>query len=668
MSLKSEKLSQRIQEFQKFVAARIDQDVTYAAISEELEKIADSLKAEITIQIFSKFPVLAQALQRFLSTEKILPLYQFKISSFAEQLPPAALVLHTDTKQQLSYLLPPNQKIVIGRHPQCQIVVPEKYVKVSKRQAEIRPILNSDGNTTPLWQIWDQIGEIKSSNGTYINGQKLQGCHTLQSGDRITLAYASECDRSPEFIFECQSNSDSASDKLDKHLTDCDILCLVVNPNQPLSIDEKQLLEKASKTYISKSIIIFDVPTPNTHLPELITANIAETEAWLHQNSNLSVELACLSLSPFYSNVQATVIDPEQQKSDKFHEFLEVLAKREGENIITKRVLGQLQAQIALFERVFTAREEVLIKLQQQEEKLLEVGQSELKDKIKNSLKQVNKDKEKTFKQIKNDLSQSKAALLDEYAKKSVYHKIETFVDNLQPFVAKRQGFKFVRLQSETIKNGGSVNLAINNLCQSNLREWGTEEWERISNTYAEGGLNGLFQRTYATLNFIPSLKLPASLLQPIQNVDIYRILQESIVEAPDEISYQDISLVGYLLKSIRSNAMTLGIILSVLGLFGVVVNKNEIIKGVLNSLSSLMFNIGIPPAISIAMSLAAIIFPFSFLIALSYDHDKTSKLEEAAAKLKKEVSSYYQSLAKSLAEKIVQKLKLEIGGRRSTA
>lgn len=59
MSLKSEKLSQRIQEFQKFVAARIDQDVTYAAISEELGKVADSLRAKITIQIFSKFPVLA---------------------------------------------------------------------------------------------------------------------------------------------------------------------------------------------------------------------------------------------------------------------------------------------------------------------------------------------------------------------------------------------------------------------------------------------------------------------------------------------------------------------------------------------------------------------------------------------------------------------------------
>jgi RsiW-degrading membrane proteinase PrsW (M82 family) len=89
--------------------------------------------------------------------------------------------------------------IVIGRDKSCQIILEEtnpRYQGVSGRHAEIRPLATPASDGSPLWEICD----LNSTNGTYVNGQRLSGCQTLQSGDKICL------DRSgPEFIFELQS-------------------------------------------------------------------------------------------------------------------------------------------------------------------------------------------------------------------------------------------------------------------------------------------------------------------------------------------------------------------------------------------------------------------------------------------------------------------------------
>ena len=98
------------------------------------------------------------------------------------------------------YALSGNQEAVIGRDPSCQIALePNQYVMVSRRHAVICPLYPLENNF-PRWEICD----LNSSNGTYINGEYLQGCRELQAGDRIKLG-----EDGPQFIFECQLNPSS---------------------------------------------------------------------------------------------------------------------------------------------------------------------------------------------------------------------------------------------------------------------------------------------------------------------------------------------------------------------------------------------------------------------------------------------------------------------------
>ncbi|UBF26781.1 PrsW family intramembrane metalloprotease [Kovacikia minuta CCNUW1] len=100
-------------------------------------------------------------------------------------------------QRQLRHPLSETESIAIGRDPRCQIVLdPLLYRAVSRRHAEITPILGFDASTgSRFWQICD----LNSANGTFVNGQRLKGCQVLQVGDRIMLGQDG-----PEFVFEFQ--------------------------------------------------------------------------------------------------------------------------------------------------------------------------------------------------------------------------------------------------------------------------------------------------------------------------------------------------------------------------------------------------------------------------------------------------------------------------------
>lgn len=101
-----------------------------------------------------------------------------------------------DSLSDQIYPLLPDKTIVIGRAPsECDIFLDSKYYEdVSRKHVQLRPVMSSLSEM-PVWEICD----LKSSNGTYINGKRLQDCHILQVGDRLTLG-----NKGVEFIFEIE--------------------------------------------------------------------------------------------------------------------------------------------------------------------------------------------------------------------------------------------------------------------------------------------------------------------------------------------------------------------------------------------------------------------------------------------------------------------------------
>ena len=92
------------------------------------------------------------------------------------------------------YPLIPYQTVSIGRDPLCEMSIDAiRYTTVSRRHAEIRPVTTVDEAMGARWWLCD----LNSSNGTFINEQKLVGCQVLQPGDRIVLGQ-----QGPEYVFE----------------------------------------------------------------------------------------------------------------------------------------------------------------------------------------------------------------------------------------------------------------------------------------------------------------------------------------------------------------------------------------------------------------------------------------------------------------------------------
>ena len=99
-----------------------------------------------------------------------------------------------DVDCRSAYPLIPYQTVSIGRDPLCELSIDAvRYTTVSRRHAEVRPVTTVDEDMGARWWLCD----LNSSNGTFINGQKLVGCQVLQPGDRIVLGQ-----QGPEYLFE----------------------------------------------------------------------------------------------------------------------------------------------------------------------------------------------------------------------------------------------------------------------------------------------------------------------------------------------------------------------------------------------------------------------------------------------------------------------------------
>jgi hypothetical protein len=642
MAAKTDKLTQRIQDLQKFIAPRSNQHPDYAAIAQSLPPIATSLKAgKLTLTLCSQSPNLTEALKNGLSVgEPKLDTYQLQPIDFpsdpkgSPNQPTATITVQTTTStQQLS--LTPGQTATIGRRPDCTIVIPDAYNRVSGQHSEIRPT-----NDPQTWEICD----LNSRNGTFVNGQQLSGCRTLTSDDRITLAYPSGGDKSAELHFQIHPPAPSTN-PFPQQLVNTDVFCLVLSATQPLSPAEQQLIQAVNQAAPSKFFITMDTPRLGSEWEAATLSSAATIATWLQtQNLSKSIELVTLALGLFDpSRPQGTMIDPSAQPDlVQFRQTLDRLTTNgQAEEHLIKRLNIQLHQCISQVEAILRTQDtEINQTIAAIEQELATGSEADLREQTRKACKKASDERDKFFRQVRIDLAQSKTDLLDKHRKNSILNKIQDFTESLQAIVTKRNGQSYLQLFSTGTTDADGVNSALTHLCRSELIQWGNEEWRKVNGTYSEGGLTSLIQRLHKILSLIPSLQLTDDLSQPIQRFDPEPSLQASVVEYQNQIPYEETSLPGYLFKNIRSQITAIS---SLIVLGGTAVAATDEIKRIMPQIVG-----------------ALIPLVIGFLV-YSYLQEKQKKLNDEGIKLREKASSNYQDLAKGFVDRLNQSITLRL-------
>lgn len=642
----------------KFLTATGAEDPTFKTVAGKLSSLSATLKAgQIKFQIVSQSPPLAYAVAKLVESSATLPaLYQFQTTTLPGQsqrteipikaveyartelaAPEPVLLQFTDRDREkpISHRLSKNGKLLIGRRPDCQIQIPQQYSFASGHHAEIVPVPGAD-NSFGNWQICDT-----STNGTYINGQKISGCQTLHPDDRITLGYPEPTDRSAELIFKFEYNiaspqpphgsagnqTSDPNESLYKELIDCDILCLVINPTVPVSDTEKRLISRANQGRLFKTIAIVDV-SAIAREPERVNHNIDAFKQWLKsQNLQGTVALQLIPLHPFYPSPEPmTELAPNvQQECDRFRQFLEQLAIGQREEILMQRFSKKIKEQIAIIEQAY-GEKEANLKTRIAKSIALPPGTDldELDRQIRKTFKQVAENKEKSFREIRLELNKSKSELVDGFSKESLLYKIKQFTDELQAVVTKEKDQVSLCLNSEKMNKSHTIHTHLNRLCYGDMSQWAKDEWQRVFGTYGDGGLQAIFQRTHAAFDFIPGLDLPSASFAANPEFDVYKCLQYSFVEFDNQVSFQD--------TASGNNLMLWGS--AVMGIVGLAMGQPILLMtagmGVLGK-------------------------------QVAQQQSETAKIEQITENLRKGLCQHYQSLAKSIADNLSQQINLAI-------
>lgn len=660
MPPKADKLQQNIDSIKNFLKRKLNTYPELNPVIEQLKHIEKILaEKKLTLEIVGEQEIVNQGIFDLINSQiELNQAYQIKYDFIPPSPPPnisqikTTLILRrfvaNSTEIIEEYFLETNHKYIIGRCPDSDIFLDGNiYHGVSWQHAEITQINteNHDKNESQ-WQITD----LNSRNGIFINGTKVDGSTVLNHLDKITIA-------SPDLkkniaYFELHQeliNPSTNTNNEYQEVIDCDVLLLVLENPEKLSLKEKEFLTNLDTKFTSKIFLLVNfAEEDNLNLDE-ITTNLEQ--GINHLNIEYKLEYLPLNFNPYYQEDYTDNLTKLEQKNyDKFIKALSNIIKRQPENVLAKRLSVKLNPLIIPLEKILTKEDEELKeKIRELQDKLTKITSQNWKEISKNALSNVKEDKEKFFKQIKSDLTQAKSSILDSFSKRSIIGQIQNFVDELNPVIFKKQGQPHVKLVCTNGDIDADLNEVLIKFTTSSIEKWALKEWNKVIHTYNNGGLIALLNRLYNHINIIPDL-FQESPFSPPSELDIKNNFLISFIGIESEVRHKQVSMGGYIMKNLRANMMQIMMMVTMLlAILGQKMGKNEIFAELSKWFQRFPFLLGLA------------VFAIIFFLTNSYNQDNNLKLEEAEEKLKKEVSTYYQSLSKNLIEKVVQDLNLAL-------
>ncbi|MCS6812243.1 MAG: hypothetical protein NZ772_01525 [Cyanobacteria bacterium] len=364
--------------------------------------------------------------------------------------------------------------------------------------------------------------------------------------------------------------------------------------------------------------------------------------------------------STTYPNTRGEVVSPlstEQVPATivTLCQTLEALVKRKPEEVLLKRVTAQSLLQLdAVIAALATEHQQLAATIASTQSALAQVAQStDLTNVIQaeQTLRTLQQHLDPTFKELEVSLEPAKETLLDPYYRYSLVHQIQAFTDALHPVVIRRGSSQYIQLEAGHLHRSLDINLDLVQLCDNRLAQWALEQWQRL---YA-GGIDQLTQRIDLAIHRIPGDRSDRPTFTPtIQHLTFQRLMKDSIAGISCELYYKEVSIWHHIMRQLRSQWMGLMFLFTFISMIGLSSsNKRSLIQGMLAPLYQLTDR---PWLLIMVLSL---IFCPLFLWLFSGHHAESQiKLEDGAAKLRKQLFDYYRKFAEMSLDRMLKLLK----------
>lgn len=425
-------------------------------------------------------------------------------------------------------------------------------------------------------------------------------------------------------ICDCDIESDSREIR-----RDCDVLCVALDDENLIPLLEKQVADYSGS------------------MPQriILTTDAIATHPSIQQLAKTQGNLEIVTLPNGLDQTDQTGSRSKRRPENQFVKILQALIRRRPEDLLAERLIVNITTLLVPLEELVNRE------IEQLDQQLLQIkptathsleSASSIKQQFDQTVRQLQDDLKQRFTQIKSDLEQSRAEMLDEFNRYSLIHQIQLIVVHLQPQIVRRANAKYIQLCSDIALTGTDVNVDLVQLCYSYLSQWNANQWRKIYALESEYSLSSFLNTAYRQLDQIPHVELsPWKGEAEINAIALRQCFKHPVASATCESYYKEASLISYIIRQMRNQWMSIMFLLTFIAMVSNS-NKSNLVKGA--------FSIFVNPELNPVLLTAMLAVPFCALFAWlfsNHDQDSNQKLQEEANKLKKNLCSYYQSFAK---------------------
>ncbi len=322
----------------------------------------------------------------------------------------------------------------------------------------------------------------------------------------------------------CRFKTATLPSNLDRIIRNCDLLCLVNDGAKKISKSEQKLINKIATANITSYCLIV---TDDTILSNKLGLKVPK-------NNNLPSYLTNKEFQKITSYLLPRIFIEKidfEQNFNEYHQFLEsiveaCLIKTEEKlrrhsldivNVHFKKHKGQYFSQINEQKSIFTPNQRL----------------DRVKQEINKSSNQTNKLIQSIFKQIKQELNQSKPQLTNPFMYDTMMYRIQSAIQNASVIQYKEKNQVYLSLVIKNKNYNQSIHSYIMESCQEELDLWLERQWNKIDNNFESGSINELVESINQKLNFLEVL-VPEATVSKIENqfaFDISDYVNLSILE-----------------------------------------------------------------------------------------------------------------------------------------